>query len=425
VTVKSITAKKIYSFCFLGLMAFFGIVSVFSLVKNHLPNNKSEKTSAVDTTETVSFSEQYPFEEDETATIQEKQIDLSVVEKYRNFVLGITDRTSDYFTGNNLFFSKFNSLQNIYSDYTYGGLVLNGSDSFVKLPNGYLAGCFDYCPSTKSLNNILDFSKWLEGMEIPYLTLITPDKSDDSITNFSKGIPHGYTKTLNDYKSFLEKYELKYIELKPILLAKNDNFYSWFYKSDHHWNVRAAYTTAQETAKFLNEELSILADTSVLDDDNFELRVYPKSFIGSYGKKLGDSWKEDIEVLYPKKKTDFHIEISKNGLEKTGDFKDTLIDQSLLKSDESSYCAFLYGDFPLVRIENNNCQNGTRVLVIKLSFANAFCPYLANSVQNLDMIDPRYFDGSIRSYIKQTNPDAVILCMGAVTEYDEEYLKLK
>jgi len=416
---KSVAVKRIYSLCFFGLMVVLGIAAVVLLVQNHLSANESQVER---TSDNVSFSAQYPFEE---KNYSNERIILGSVGKYRKNFYRITDNVNQYLTALNPLSSPFKSIQNGLSDYTYSGLFSNGSEMYVRLPNGYLTECFEYCPSHEFYNNILDFSTWLEEMDIPFVSLITPDKSDDSITVFPKGVKHGYAQMLDEYKEFLDSNGLKYIESKQTLLAENDNFYSWFYKSDHHWNVHAGYTMARETAKYLNDVLSIATDTSAMDEDNFKLSVYPNCFLGSYGKKLGNAWKEDIEVLYPTKETDFRVTIPGSGIDKTGSFENTLIDQNLLKPDTASFRAFLYGDYPLVHIENNNCQNGTRVLVIKFSFANALCPYLACSSQYLDMIDPRNFDGSIRSYIKQTKPDCVILCMGVVTEYDESFLQLR
>lgn len=427
---ESNSAKKVYSVCFLGLMMILGLASVFLFAQNHIPTISSDDTNAENTSAVVSFSEMNSNEEEESKenSSPNKQTDFGFVEKYRNLVPRIIDSTNQYLTELNPLSSHFKNVQKSILNYYYrfkGGVVPYGSDAFVILPNGYLAGCFKYCPSPKSQMNILDFSSWLADKNIPFVALITPDKSDDSITEFPAGVHHGYTQMMEEYKAFLDDNELAYIESKQILLAKNSNLYSWFYQSDLHWNVHAAYTMARETARYLNDELSVNTYPSALDDNNFELTVYPNCFLGDYGQKLGNAWKEDMEIFYPTTKTDFHIEIPESGVNKTGSFENTLIDRTYLEPNANSYGAFLGGDHPLVRIKNNHCQNGTRVLVIKLSFANSLCSYLASTVEYLDMIDPRHFDGSIRSYINQTEPDVVILCMGVVTEYDEHYLDLK
>ncbi len=417
---KSSIANKIYTVCFLGLMMLFGIASVVLFISNHLPT----ETKTGDKTEMVSFSQQYPFAED-VQNPSDEIADFGFAGNYLNLANRVIDSTKHYLTALNPLSFPLKKLINPLTYFISGDIVMTGSNAIIKLPNGYLAECFTYCPSLEAWNSILDFSTWLKEKDIPFVSLITPDKSDDSVTVFPTGVPHGYTQTIDEYKAFMDKNDITYIEAKNLLLAKNDDLYSWFFQTDHHWNVHAAFLTAQKTAEYLTDMLSLPTETGALANDNFELAVYPNSFIGSYGRKIGDARKEAMEVLYPKTETDFHIEIPGNGINKTGSFADTLIDQSLLDTADSSYSAFLYGDLPLIRIENNNCQNGTRVLVIKHSFADSFCPYFANTVQYLDIIDPRYFDGSIRSYIEQTNPDVVLLCMDVAIEGYENSLRLK
>lgn len=422
---KSNAVRKIYSVCFFVLMVVLGFAAVFGFFQKKISANTQDEVHEENEFSAVSFSAQYPFEENESAESANEKTGSEFFRSYQYIIQQKTIGANKYLTEFNPLSLPFKNIQNFFSDFSYSGLVINGNETFVKLPNGYLAGCFEYCPSQKSCNNIKDFSNWLKVMDIPYVTMITPDKSDDSVTEFPKGIPHGYTQMLDEYKAFMDNNGINYIESKQTLLAENNNFYSWFYKSDPHWNVHAAYSMARKTAEYLNDEFSIATDAAALDDDNFKLTVYENSFLGGYGGKLGNSWKEDMEILYPVTSTDFHVEIPGYSIDKTGSFENTLIDQSRLKPGNTSYRAFLYGDYPLVHIENNNCQNGTKILVIKFSYADPLCPYLACTSQYVDMLDPRHFDGSIRSYVQQTKPDCVILCTGVVTEYNEYSLGLK
>jgi len=425
VAEKTNNIKKVYAICFLLLMISFSVISVFCYIQNHFFVESVETTNTVITKldEAVPFSQQYPFENNTSSINEEKSIVSNG--KYINFVTTNCNAINYYLTSINPLHNKIVEWMNSFQSITYGDVVINGDNPFVILPNGYLTSVFDYCPSYDAWNNILDFSTYLKSKNLPFVTLIQPEKSDDSITTFPTGVPHGYTKTLNEYKSFLDNNDIQYVDLQPLLLKENSDLYSWFYKSDHHWNVHAAFLSARITANYLNDNLNISAEIDTLNDKKYNLITYPNVFLGSFGRILGDRWKEDIEILYPTYNTNFHVSLAGYNLDKTGSFENTLIYQDILKKDANSYCAFLYGDYPLINIENNNCQNGTRVLVIKLSYANAMCPYLASTVQYLDMIDPRHFDGSIRSYIDQTQPDCVILCIGAVIEEYEEYLTLK
>jgi hypothetical protein len=75
----------------------------------------------------------------------------------------------------------------------------------------------------------------------------------------------------------------------------------------------------------------------------------------------------------------------------------------------SPYDAYLYGNRELVTIHNNLLRDGRKILLIKDSFANVVAPFLSIGIENLDIVDLRYFTGSIKSYIEKHIPDTVVI----------------
>ena len=215
------------------------------------------------------------------------------------------------------------------------------------------------------------------------------------------------------------------------LVSENENFYSWFYKTDHHWNVHAGFSVASEIAQRLKKEFGLPVDTNVLDEIYFNTVTYEKAFLGSQGKKATHGYisPENFEVYYPLFDTEFSIEIPTKMIERTDTFENTLIESENLKVGNyyinNTYAAFLYGDVPLIRIHNLNCKNGTRALMIKTSDANVVDTYLAFTVEYLDIVDPRHFDGSIRTFIEKTRPDVVLTCAYPSEALDNKMLDIK
>lgn len=72
-----------------------------------------------------------------------------------------------------------------------------------------------------------------------------------------------------------------------------------------------------------------------------------------------------------------------------------------------NYATFLGGDFPLVRIETEN-HNARRVLVIKDSFGNAVCPFLAMHFEEVFVVDYRYFERNLLTFIRKNRITEVI-----------------
>lgn len=404
--------KIVFAFCCIGLFATIGVSSIVFGVHYLLSTESVQHNSAPVVT---SFRQQYSFELDDEENVPAEIIHFDYVDNYCNKVNGLTSRI------------KLCSLyQNVLRDaclnllYKYGQVIdqnvfLNGKSAVIKLSNGHFVETFSYCPSTKVSTYTQEFSNWLNDRNIPFLTVITPDKSDDSITTFPEFIPHGYSQMHSEYIEFLEKNNIAYLDSRNILLAENNDFYSGFFKTDSNWNVHASFLMAEKIAGYLNEELNIHANVEALDKSRFELKVFEDCYNQGYGAKLGNALQEDLEIYFPTEKISFTIEIPSIGTKRTDSFDKVFLRQSGLRERLS----FVGGCAPLVRIENNDCNNDTRVLVIGKCFTASMNPYLACAVKYIDTIDPRYFDGSIRSYIEQTNPDIVVTCFGVPIEGDE------
>ena len=107
------------------------------------------------------------------------------------------------------------------------------------------------------------------------------------------------------------------------------------------------------------------------------------------------------------------------GIDSQGDFSILYNQKELQYGDyyhSSAYAAYNYGDRPCVIINNELADNDRHVLLIKDSFGDAFAPFLALEVRRLDILDLRYFTGSVQSFIEQHHPDVVL-----VLYYNAEY----
>ena len=79
----------------------------------------------------------------------------------------------------------------------------------------------------------------------------------------------------------------------------------------------------------------------------------------------------------------------------SGDLVDSVLSSVVVATP--NYTTFLGGDHPLIRIETE-IENGRRGLVIKDSYGNAVCPFIAMHYVNL----PRYCGQSEKLLQKQT-----------------------
>lgn len=66
----------------------------------------------------------------------------------------------------------------------------------------------------------------------------------------------------------------------------------------------------------------------------------------------------------------------------------------------NAYGVFLGGDFPLIHVKSD-VKNGRRIAVFKDSYGNAFSPYLASSFEEVFILDFRYFEANIKTFVEE------------------------
>ncbi len=93
-----------------------------------------------------------------------------------------------------------------------------------------------------------------------------------------------------------------------------------------------------------------------------------------------------------------------------------LIYRKLEKIDyynNNTYASYLYGDFPITIIKNNLNQSGKKILILKDSFSLTMVPFLVDGASEIHLIDLRHYKDSVKEYVKQNQPDMVIMMLNA------------
>ena len=162
---------------------------------------------------------------------------------------------------------------------------------------------------------------------------------------------HDYSNQIADeHINKLYENKINYLDLRESIKKQNINHYDLFFFSDHHWKQESALWASQEISKYIKETFLLDKDLSLLNKDNYSKLTYTNYF-------LGDDW-------------------------------------------------------PLLSINNksNNNKCNKKILIIKDSFSNTYAPFLAIIFDKIDLIDLRYFNGSLKAYIEKTKPDIVMIC---------------
>ncbi|HAS38478.1 MAG TPA: hypothetical protein DCS04_07780, partial [Ruminococcaceae bacterium] len=185
------------------------------------------------------------------------------------------------------------------------------------------------------------------------------------------------------------------------------------FKTDHHWKPETGVWASGKIAEMLNGKFGYSLDTDIGNLENYNVDVYEKYCLGSQGKiaTLTYADPEDISLVYPKKSTSFTVQYD-NDAAKTGAFEDVMFNRNYLNKDyynNSAYSTYINGNKTITRIKNNDCKNGKKILIIGGSYNKCVVPYLSQDFESTELLDRRYFDGSILNYIDKTKPDVVLV----------------
>ena len=74
------------------------------------------------------------------------------------------------------------------------------------------------------------------------------------------------------------------------------------------------------------------------------------------------------------------------------------------------YLVFIGTDDIVTRV-NTTVNNGRKLLIVKDSYGNAVIPCLLNSFEQVDMVDMRYFKGSVSEYAKENGMTDIVFIM--------------
>lgn len=288
---------------------------------------------------------------------------------------------------------------------------LNDSTDIV-LP--YEGDCLGYVMDdadiSEKIENIVAFGKQMTDEGRDFLFVLNPEKVTESEVYLNY-----FTVREEEIKCSFEENGLDLFFISDIIEQENTELTELFFKTDHHWLPSAGIWADGILCKELNERYGYSFDASVFDMENYETTILENYFLGSQGRKITEVYceKEDFPIILPKYDTDLSVFISGKNETCDGSIADTLMDYSVLENNDtyfsSAYLFYGYNDQALISIHNNAISNGSHILMIKTSFADCMYPYLSTVVEDLDVIDLRLFDGSLQSYISETNPDTVVV----------------
>lgn len=206
--------------------------------------------------------------------------------------------------------------------------------------------------------------------------------------------------------------------------ADGKNHKQAFYITDPHWRLETALWATGKIAAYANENYGFEFDVNCFSEENYNITEYQNAFMGTQGLALhlAENRKEDFKTVYPIEEGLYNINILSRELDLTGSFKEVFIMPGREGVATRMYDSWRVRNDALVKIDNLQAEHNQdkKILLLYDSFSWPLMLYLATDVAEIDAIHRMTFNGSIRTYVEQTQPDLVIMLVTPrnITEID-------
>lgn len=281
-----------------------------------------------------------------------------------------------------------------YYNYAIG---YNGSNGIYKCADGYLVN--DPEDMSGLMRNVGYLEEFAESCPVDMTVLIAP-----STGYICSDILPSVHQEYRDDEMFAQMQDAlqsaRFVDIRDAFKSAYANGNQLYYKTDHHWTARGAYTAYRELASALGY--------TPLDESDYKVTAYP-DFYGTTYSSSG-FWltpPDEIEVW------DSHAEDETNPISVAiTEGSDVTEQQGMFYynhlNEEDKYPIYLDGNHPYTVIKNTAASSDEKLLVIKDSFAHSLVPYLSDHYSEIIMVDFRYYLNPVSELIEKEKIDKVL-----------------
>lgn len=166
-----------------------------------------------------------------------------------------------------------------------------------------------------------------------------------------------------------------------------------YYRTDHHWTSRGAYGAYRAFAEAVGREYPAEENFTVTTVDGFQGSTYSRSALWLTPAESIELWQGSDRLTVTNGETE-------------GDHPGIFYPERLEQADK--YTVFLDGNHSIVRVHNPGKQG--KLLVIRDSYSNCLGGFLAESYEEVVLVDLRYYRQAVSALAEREGFDDILIC---------------
>ncbi len=178
------------------------------------------------------------------------------------------------------------------------------------------------------------------------------------------------------------------------VFAQAEDKAALYYKTDHHWTSLGAYTAYRHFAESKGMSYPATEDFAVRTVEDFKGSNHSRAALWMIPGEPLEMWSHSENITV-------------TNADKEGDHAGIFYEERLQEGDK--YTVFLDGNHSVVRIKNPDNAGKGSILVIRDSYSNCLGGFLAESYENVVLVDLRYYKEPISElYAGETFKDVLV-----------------
>lgn len=179
------------------------------------------------------------------------------------------------------------------------------------------------------------------------------------------------------------------------VFASSSDRSTLYYKTDHHWTSRGAYTAYGAYMASKSSAYPKADEFTVTVADGFRGSTYSRAALWTVPAESLELWERTSRLL---------VTTDDNKQPHEGVFYTDRLNEA------DKYTVFLDGNHPIVRVENPENVGKGSILVIRDSYANCLGAFLAESYETVVLVDPRYYKQPISELCAEQDFTDILVC---------------